>query len=293
MYRAQVLIALSVLPLTASAPVKFSGESALSYTRKIVAFGARPVGSEPHRQMERFIEAQLKLLGCKPESLTWTAQTPAGPKPMKNILARIPGTSGKAIAVSGHYDTKLMPGTSFVGANDAGSSAGILLELARVLTRQRGPDEIWLIWLDGEEAIRQEWSDEDSLYGSKWLAAKWAADGTAKKVRALINLDMIGDRDLNILRDLNSNAQLRELMWTAAREINYGQYFTQTTTAVGDDHVPFGRIGIPVLDVIDLEYGPANSWWHTDRDTVDKLSARSFQVVGEVLLRTIQKLGGK
>jgi Zn-dependent M28 family amino/carboxypeptidase len=242
--------------------------------------------------MERLIESQLKSYGCTVAADVWTAPTPAGPKPMKNILAKIPGKAARPVVISGHYDTKAMPGITFVGANDGGSSAGILLELARVLCGKKGADSVWLVWLDGEEAVRRDWSSEDSLYGSKRLASQWSADGTAGKVKALINVDMIGDRELNILEDMNSSTQLRQIVWTAARELNYGQYFTSLQSAIEDDHIPFARVGIPSLDIIDLDYGPNNSYWHTDRDTVDKLSAHSFQVVGEVLLRTLSKLGG-
>ena len=166
------------------------------------------------------------------------------------------------------------------------------MELARVLCNagtQRDP--VWLLWLDGEEAVH-EWTETDSLYGSRWLAAKWAQDGTAKRIKALINVDMVGDRDLNLLMDLNSSSQIRELFWQTARELGYGNHLGGTPSAIEDDHIPFGRAGIPVLDIIDFDYGPNNSYWHTERDTVDKLSAASFQVIGDTLLRVLTKLGG-
>ena len=243
--------------------------------------------------MERLIETQLKSYGCTVAADVWTAQTPAGPKSDEEHPCEDSGDGG----ASGGYEQaaitirRPMPGITFVGANDGGSSAGILLELARVLCGKQGADSVWLVWLDGEEAVRHDWSSEDSLYGSKRLASKWSADGTAGKVKALINVDMIGDRELNILEDMNSSTQLRQIVWAAARELNYGQYFTGLQSAIEDDHIPFARAGIPSLDIIDFDYGPNNSYWHTDRDTVDKLSAHSFQVVGEVLLRTLSKLG--
>jgi Zn-dependent M28 family amino/carboxypeptidase len=180
-----------------------------------------------------------------------------------------------------------------VGANDGGSSAGLLLEMARILCRSRQRDEIRLVWLDGEEATRHQWMGEDNLYGSRRVASQWAGTGTARRVKAVINVDMIGDRHLVLLEEWNSTQWLRELVWRAAAEAGHGDHFPRNPGAIEDDHVPFLREGMPALDLIDFEYGPGNSWWHTDRDTTDKLSPNSFQVVGEVLLRAIQKLAAK
>ncbi|MDZ4803183.1 MAG: M28 family peptidase [Bryobacteraceae bacterium] len=293
MYCTQALIVLlaALAGLSgAEAPRSLRGETALEFTRKLVAFGPRPSGSPAHASMQAYLAAQLRLFGCATEELPFQASTPNGPVRMKNILVRVPGTSTRPVVITGHYDTKVLPG--FAGANDGGSSAGLLLELARVLCGMpKKADPVWLVWLDGEEAVKT-WSETDSLYGSRWLASKWKADGTAKRIKALVNIDMIGDRDLNLVADMNSSTQVRELFWGAARELGYGQYLTGGTGAIEDDHIPFARAGIPVLDVIDFDYGPGNSYWHTDRDTMDKLSARSFQVIGDVLLRVIKKLGG-
>ena len=291
MYRTQALILLLAVGLSGSdtAPRAFRGDAALEFTRKMVSFGPRPSGSAAHASMQAYLAAQLKAFRCATEELPFVASTPNGPVKMKNFIVRIPGTSTRPVVISGHYDTKLLQ--RFVGANDGGSSAGLLLEMARVLCDgAKGPDPVWLVWLDGEESVHQ-WSEADSLYGSRWLASKWKADGTAKRVKVLINVDMIGDRDLNLLVDQNSSSQVRELFWQSARSLGYGQYLTGGTGAIDDDHIPFAKLGIPVLDVIDFDYGPGNSYWHTERDTVDKLSARSFQIVGDVLLRVIHKLG--
>ncbi len=293
MYRTKALAAFvvgTILCRAAGSEPHFNGELALKFTANLAKFGPRPSGSEAHAGMERYIRDQLKLFHCETEELTFTAQTPIGPKPMRNFLVRIPGTGSRPVVISGHYDTKILP--NFTGANDGGSSAGLLMELARVLCnagKQRDP--VWLLWLDGEEAVH-EWTETDSLYGSRWLAAKWAQDGTAKRIKALINVDMVGDRDLNLLMDLNSSSQIRELFWQTARELGYGNHLGGTPSAIEDDHIPFGRAGIPVLDIIDFDYGPNNSYWHTERDTVDKLSAASFQVIGDTLLRVLTKLGG-
>jgi Zn-dependent M28 family amino/carboxypeptidase len=208
---------------------------------------------------------------------------------MKNIVARFKGTSGRAIAITGHYDTKKMSGVNFVGANDGGSSAGLLLEMARALTGRPRKDDVYLVWFDGEEAIA-EWSETDGLYGSRHLAKKWYDDGTAGRLKALINVDMTGDKDLGILPVANSSETLRRLVWQTAGDLGYGRYFLDQGGYIDDDHMPFYKQGVNALDLIDYDYGPRNSYWHTDKDTMDKLSAHSFEVVGSVLLETIRRL---
>jgi Zn-dependent M28 family amino/carboxypeptidase len=221
----------------------------------------------------------------------FTAYTPVGAVQMENIIGRFPGSSGRLIVITGHYDTKSMPGRNFVGANDGGSSTGFLLEMARVVATMSHTDEIDLVWFDGEEAYGQ-WSDTDSLYGSRHLAEKWSNDGTLAKIRALINVDMIGDKNLDLLYETNSSASLRGLVWKTAHDLGYGKYFPENGFAEEDDHIPFLRRGVNVLDLIDFDYGPDNSYWHTEQDTIDKLAAHSFEVVGNVLVHVIQQLEG-
>ncbi len=208
---------------------------------------------------------------------------------MSSIIARFPGRTGRAVVFTGHYDTKVMPGTYFVGANDGGASTGFLLEMARVLAGQPRQDDVYLVWFDGEEAIAQ-WSETDGVYGSKHLAARWAADGTLSRIKALINVDMIGDRDLAILKEGHSSAGLRARIWSAARRRGYGSHFMEEGGFVEDDHAAFVAHGVNAVNLIDFDYGPANSYWHTDKDTIDKLSANSFQVVGTVLLDVLREL---
>ena len=268
---------------------EFSGAEALAFTKRVAAFGPRPSGSPEIQKLQAYILGELKALGVHAIQDDFTGATPLGRIPMKNIIARLPGTSGKGVVITGHYDTKSMPGTYFVGANDGGSSAGFLLEMAKALERDARKDDVYLVWFDGEEAIAQ-WSDYDSLYGSRHLAEKWAADGTLARIRALINVDMIGDRDLGILEDMNSSGQLRDLVWRTADRLGYGKHFLRNNSAIEDDHIPFLRRGVNALDLIDLNYGPGNSYWHTDKDTIDKISADSLQVVGRVLLETLKEL---
>jgi len=280
--RVSVLVAAASLASAAN----FSGASAFNFTRQVVAFGVRPSGSEANRKLQNYILAEIRKDGCEVSEDAFTASTPKGPIAMKNIICKFPGKSGKAIAITGHYDTKLFPGRHFVGANDAGSSTGFLLEMARVLAHDPHSDDIYLVWFDGEEAVREQWEGVDNLYGSRHLAEKWHKDGTLARMRALINVDMIGDKNLDIKQETNSNAALNKLVWDTARALGYGAYFLDDQLATEDDHQPFLKLGVPAIDLIDFDYPP----WHEDSDTMDKLSAQSLEIVGTVVLETVHRL---
>ncbi len=284
MYRATLLF---LAALAAPAAHDFSGERAMDYTRKAVAYGLRPIGSPALRRLEAFIVSTLKSDGCQVTVDSFTGHTPNGPVAMHNVICRFPGSTGKAIVITGHYDTKILP--RFVGANDGGSSAGLLLELAHALQGVPRKDDVLLVFFDGEEAVK-EWTDADSLYGSRHLADRWQADGTLARIKALINVDMIGDRDLELVYDMSSSAQVRTLVWDAADALGYSSHFPRAPNAITDDHVPFLQHGVKALDLIDFDYGPNNSYWHTPEDTMDKLAPRSFEVVGRVVLEAIRRL---
>jgi len=267
----------------------FSGTTALEYTRKAVAFGARPPGSDANKKLQAYIESQLKMLHCQVSFDAFTAPTPVGPVAMRNIIAKFPGASGRALVITGHFDTRPMPGRNFVGANDGGSSAGFLLELAQAINTAPHSSEIDLVWLDGEEAFG-DWSATNGTYGSRHLADKWSQDGTLGRIRALINIDMIGDKDLDVLWDANSTPALLRFVWNTADDLGYGKYFLRSPAGIEDDHLPFVQRGVAALDLIDFDYGPNNQYWHNEQDTMDKLSAHSLEVVGKVLMAVIAKL---
>jgi len=273
---------------TAPVPApKINANHAMEYVRDVVAFGPRPVGSTAHKRTEAYILAHLK--GVKVETDEFTADTPAGKLPMRNIIAKFPGAKTGVIVIATHYDT-LYGRNDFVGANDGGSGTGLLLELANQL---RGPGRpgysVWLVWLDGEEAIR-EWTVTDSVYGSQHLAAKWQKDGTIKQLKAFLLADMIGDADLSIERDKNSTPWLLDVVYQAATALGFQSHFFRRGQPVSDDHIPFAEAGVPVADLIDFDYGYGNSYWHTSADTMDKLSPRSLEIVGNVLLETTAML---
>jgi glutaminyl-peptide cyclotransferase len=280
------LTCLILLLAIRAAAANFLGASALEFAKHAVAFGPRPPGSEANRRLQAYIAGQIKADGAEVLEDAFTAKTPKGEIAMKNIIARFPGKSGKAIVITGHFDTKLFPNRKFVGANDGGSSTGLLLELAHVMAHQARVDDLYLVWFDGEEAIREEWEGDDNLYGSRHLADKWRKDGTLARVKALINVDMIGDAHLNIKRETQSNARLRNLVWETAAKLGYQAYFVDETISEDDDHMPFVRQGVPALDIIDVDYPP----WHKDEDTLDKISAQSLDIVGTVVQEVIHRL---
>lgn len=267
----------------------FRGATALADTKHAVSFGERSSGSETIVQLREWISLQLTRTGGELSRDAFQALTPAGPIPMVNIILKFPGSSGRAIVLTGHYDTKKIPMVHFVGANDAGSSTGFLIELAHTLSLMKCRDDIYLVFFDGEEAVGT-WTDQDSLYGSRHLSSKWAAEGLLSRIRALINVDMIGDKDLDILNDGNSSQGLRDQVWRIAAKLGYGKYFRNDVSGVDDDHKPFVDAGVNAIDIIDLDYGPAGKYWHTTEDTMDKLSERSFQVVGDVMVELIREL---
>ncbi len=236
------------------------------------------------RSQQRIIVEALEKLSCSVEEDDFTAATPLGTLAMKNITARFGAAEVKGIVVvSGHYDT--LRQEEFVGANDGGSSAGLLMALAERLDSKAAVPTgaaVWVVFLDGEEAAVR-WSATDRTYGSRHLAGRWATDGTARQIRALINVDMIGDADLSLIFDRNSDPALMKQVWSIAAELGYEQQFPREIGYIEDDHLSFAAVGIPSIDLIDFNYGPGNSYWHTSNDTMDKLSTDSFAVILHVV----------
>ena len=239
------------------------------------------LGSPAIEQSRKYIKDQLAANGVTVAEQAWDDQTPVGTVHMINLVATIPGASKDRLVIAGHYDTKRFREFRFVGANDGGSSAAFLIELARVLKARRNPLTMELLFLDGEEAVI-EWQGNDHTYGSHHYVANARRDGSLASLKAMILVDMIGDRDLQIKRDLNSTPWLTDLIWAAAQK-DKQTAFRNERTQIEDDHQPFVEAGVPSVDIIDLEY-PA---WHTPQDTLDADSARSLQVVGDVLMAAL------
>ena len=271
---------------------KIDAARAMQYTKEVTAFGPREIGSKNHKKLEEYIVAHLK--GDEVVDDAFTAGTVEGKFPVRNIIAKFPGSKDGIIVIAGHYDTVYsLRNTKFVGANDGGSSTAILLEIANQLRgKKRDGYSVWLLWTDAEEAVRQ-WSDTDSLYGTKHLAAKWQQDGTIRKIKAFLLADMIGDADLNIDREGNSTPWLEDLVYQAATKLGYQSHFFARTLDVEDDHLPFVKLGVPCADIIDLDYGYNNVFHHSVEDTMDKLSPKSLQIAGDVILETVWMIDAK
>ena len=266
---------------------------AMQYVKEIVKFGPRPLGSSNHKKVEDYLDSHLK--GDQVEDDTFTAKTPVGDFPVHNIVAKFPGTKDGIIVVASHYDTNYpLRNTSYIGANDGAATSGLLLELANQLRdKTRDGYSVWLVWDDAEEAMIPDTQVDfmaDSLYGITHLADKWKADGTLQKVKAFILADMIGDSDLNIDRDLNSTPWLEDVVGEAAKRLGYQSHFFARTNKVSDDHLPFMDRGVPSADLIDFTYGYNNVFWHTPQDTIDKLSPKSLEITGNVILEIIRIL---
>jgi glutaminyl-peptide cyclotransferase len=270
----------------------FNAARAMQYTREVVALGPRPIGSANHKKVEGYIAAHLK--SDQVEDDAFVADTPEGKFPVRNIIAKFPGTREGIIVIAGHYDTNYpLRNSGYVGANDGGSSTAILLELANQFRRKKREGySVWLLWTDGEEAVRN-WTATDSLYGVRHLAEKWQNDGTLKNIKAFLLADMIGDADLNVDRDSNSTPWLEDMVYHAATQLGYQSHFFARTITVEDDHLPFVERAVPSADLIDLDYGYGNVFHHTSQDTLDKLSPKSIEIVGKVILATVQMLDKK
>jgi Zn-dependent M28 family amino/carboxypeptidase len=278
-----LLGALSLGAAPARPAPPFDGAAALRHVERVVALGPRPAGSPASARTRAYILGELRANSITARVEPFEADTPHGRLKMANVVAVLPGRRSDVILIGGHYDTKWFPDIPFVGANDGGSSTALLIELARALAARPREFAYWIVWFDGEEA-RESWTATDSLYGSRWMAAELARRGTLP--RAVLIADMIGDRDLGILREAFSTDWLTDILWTAAARRGFGTYFLPDTRAVEDDHAPFLRAGVPSALLIDFDYPP----WHTAADTLDKVSARSLEVVGSVLLEALPAL---
>jgi hypothetical protein len=294
------LLAAMVAASCAAQPSKaasgFSGTRALADVRKLVAIGPRVAGTPGAAKARDYITEQLKAAGLAVQEQAFDASTPRGSVHMINLLAVIPGIPPpeapsqvpvQRLIVAGHYDTKLFKEFTFVGANDGGSSAALLVELARALKPRTLPMDVELLFLDGEEAVG-EWQGTDHTYGSRYYVQAEKTAGALKTIGALVLVDMIGDKDLRIMKEANSTPWLTDAVWSAAARLGRREFVGETTT-IEDDHLEFLEAGVPAVDIIDLDY-PA---WHRADDTLDKVSAASLQAVGDVVVTALGDIAAK
>lgn len=270
---------------------EFSGEKALAHVQQLVDLGPRPPGSEALEKSRGYIEKQLSIFGWKVTRQVFTDETPRGKVQFINLIATYPARGGKtspsSFLLCSHYDTKVFDTVRFVGANDGGSSTGLLLELARVLAQH--PElarKIDIVFFDGEEAF-ENFSETDGIYGSRYFARQLAASKAAKEFRGGILFDMVGDRSLNVTLPPDSPPQIAGKLFAAAEALKVRGHFTYFDREITDDHTPLNAIGIPTIDIIDFDF----PWWHTGEDTIDKLSAQSLQTVGSVAAYYLSEFG--
>ncbi len=284
--------------LHAQPATPFNGAKALEYARQFVACGPRFNGSAGLLCAQNYLKKQFAHDNLQAD--TFIASTPAGPQQMTNFIVRFPGKKDGVIVLATHYETNYpLRDTTFVGANDGAATTGLLLEIANHL---RGRHAGWLQrvarllrWRGGGG---EQWTNSDSLYGSRHLAAKWQMDGTLKKIKGFLLADMIGDRDLDVTRVTTATPPTEDMVYEAAKKTGNASHFFKTEAAEEDDHLPFVQRGVPSADVIDVDYGPHDAahpdgWHHTPEDTLDKISAKSLTISGEVFLESIRLLNAR
>jgi glutaminyl-peptide cyclotransferase len=293
--------------LLVAAPVGFaqahavSGAEVMRLTQEYVnAAPKRFIGSPGHAAAEAFIKDHFKPEVAKGNFVDdrFTARTPIGPLTMHNLIVKFPGKKDGIIVLASHYETNYwLKDIRFVGANDGACTSALLIALGQYY-REHPPqgDSVWLLFTDGEESINKDWTDSDSLYGTRHIAAKWSGDGTIGHIKALVLADMIGWKNLNIDKETNSTPWLLDLEAKAGRDTGHSKYLFKESQAVQDDHLPFVRRGVPSLDVIDFEYGTAadpEAFHHTDQDTMDKLSVGSLQVSADLFLDLVKLIDAR
>jgi hypothetical protein len=270
----------------------FDGAKAYEQVAKIVSYGPRPPASEGIHHVQDYIRAQLQADGCTVDEDDFHAQTPVGDVAMKNIIAKAPGTGQGIILLLTHYDS-LSSVKDFVGAEDSASSDGVMLEMARQLCGKKGPNSVWIAFLDGEEAFVNWDTNDDHTYGSRELAARMAVSGDLKHVKAAILADMIGQYGLEIPREADSTKWLVDLIWKTAARLGYQSIFVSRVAGYADDHQPFLARGTPTVDLIDFDGYQNPKYWHTAQDTLDKVSPRSVAIAGHVILESVGELQKK
>src|SRR5437870_11410745 len=256
--------------------------------RTIVGFGPRPAGSPALTKTRNYIVSELTKAGLKPQLDEFDARTPRGFAHMVNIHAFRQGSKPTVIAITGHYDTKVFDNPSFVGASDGGSSAAWLLEFARATAGLKLENTLEFIFFDGEEAV-VEWSDDDSVYGSRHDVDRRFRDRSLSSLKAMILVDMIGDKNLNIRKEHQSTTWLKDIIWNTAQSLGYGREFPKDEIDISDDHIPYLRAMVPSVDLIDFDY----PCWHMACDTLDQVSAHSLKIVGDAVYFSLPEIDKK
>jgi len=296
--RPRARVSTNAPPSTGAAPVvaAFNGERAMDHVRKQIDFGPRPPDSPQLLKTREYISNQLKSYGWHVSVDEFSATTPHGEKKMANITGEIAGETKTLILITSHYDTKYYKDMLFVGANDPATSVATLLEIGRVLGSVREKPKVTyrLVFFDGEEAFCEGWSecgseeDPDNTYGSRRYVSQLRERNELANTRAMILLDMMGYKNLELGRDPMSTRWLQDIIWQTGRELGHGKVFVDREEGVGgDDHEPFIREGVDAVDLIQLGTYP---YWHKADDTIDKVSPQSMKIVGDTVLASLPKI---
>lgn len=280
------------IPLDPKKVPAYFGDQAFLHVQTLVAMGPRYFGQPGWSKQLTYIEQQLKKAGIETKRDTWTDRREL--ITFSNVTATIPGTSKKRIVLACHHDTKCTTGHPneannfhFVGANDGASAVALLLELAPILKQRANEATIDLVFFDGEESLDWDWNEAArALFGSKRYVKRHRDAlllGSEERIEAMVLLDMVGSKHLHIQEELYSTTLLRRLCWSAAVATGNQKHFYQDhrAEAAADDHKPFLDVGIPAVDLIDLN---SNKTWHTPHDTVENMDPESIRKVADVVL---------
>lgn len=271
-------------------PPGIEEEQAFAFAREFVRRAPASAGTPEAAAMAEWIRQEArKNPAAKVSVMEFSDVTPAGPKNFRNIVAEIPGKKNGFVILGAHYDTKHFDAFRFTGANDGASGVAALLSMIRALEGIVPPIGIRFVFFDGEEALLY-YSSGDGLHGSRHAAKTWAEDGSLKQCRAMILLDMIGDKDLCITLPADTPPSLRRLAAESAAAIGKGDCLTDYPHEMLDDHIPFRDRGVPAIDLIDFQYGPGNSFWHTPQDTLENISGASIAVAARIAMTMIWRL---
>lgn len=296
----------------------FDGERARALTQRIVEIGPRPPGSANLRKVADLIASELKAIApaLELQRQTFRWPEPTSPVEYQNLWIEIPGRAatptGPIVVLAAHYDSKIThegkQDFAFVGALDAAASCAALVELARHLTGDRRLDhDVWLVFFDGEESIDWDWNDARALVGSRHFAKTMAADtarfpgGLATRMRAFVLLDLLGDHEMKIDRDNESNRTLLDLFGAAAERLGVRDRLYRYESPMKDDHQPFKEQGVRVIDLIDFRWRPPAEhhdgmpedakryfpFWHTKDDDMSRVSADSLAIAGNLVLEAL------
>jgi glutaminyl-peptide cyclotransferase len=283
-------------PLAAvRAPAGF-GDRALAHVRELTSFGPRNPGTPGWSRQLDYVTAQLQRHGLTVQRDTWTDRKEL--ITFTNLSATVRGRRPERILLACHHDTKCTTGHPdpahnfhFVGANDGASGVAVLLELAPILAASTREATIELVFFDGEESLDWTWNDAArALFGSRRYVQRHRDAlllHQEARIAAVVLLDMVGRTDLHLQEELYSTKGLRETLWRAAVACGHERLVFQRAEAASDDHKPFLDVGIPAVDLIDLN---GNPHWHKPTDTIENMSAASLQIAGDLVLTMLPEV---